>query len=164
MIPGLSTDEERDLILSVGTHRPGRMLTPVEVAELLQRALDAGASSESIAKRCLLEGTTTISRFLRLLDLEEASKHLVVFGSKKGSLGFTTAMEVAASSSSRVRSSCSIRTSVTLKRPAVQAGFGSKVHFSCAKACRLLGYEPEVGFAEGMKLTEAWARAAGLLP
>ena len=49
-------------------------------------------------------------------------------------------------------------------RPVVQVGFRSQVHFSCAKACRLLGYEPEVGFTEGMKLTEAWARASGLLP
>ncbi len=49
-------------------------------------------------------------------------------------------------------------------RPVVQAGFGSKVRYSREKACRLLGFEPEVGFAEGMKRTEAWARASGLLP
>ena len=49
-------------------------------------------------------------------------------------------------------------------RPVVQEGFGSKVHYSHAKARRVLGYEPEVGFAEGMKLTESWARESGLLP
>ena len=44
-------------------------------------------------------------------------------------------------------------------RPVVQAKFGENVHVSCEKACRLLGWEPEVEFAEGMKRTEAWARA-----
>jgi nucleoside-diphosphate-sugar epimerase len=35
--------------------------------------------------------------------------------------------------------------------------------FSVAKAQRLLGYAPRVDFAEGMRRTEAWLRAAGYL-
>ncbi len=35
--------------------------------------------------------------------------------------------------------------------------------FSVAKAQRLLGYAPRVDFAEGMRCTEAWLRAAGYL-
>jgi nucleoside-diphosphate-sugar epimerase len=35
--------------------------------------------------------------------------------------------------------------------------------FSVAKAQRLLGYAPRVDFAEGMRRTEAWLRAAGWL-
>jgi len=35
--------------------------------------------------------------------------------------------------------------------------------FSVAKARRLLGYNPQVAFAEGMRRTEAWLRAAGYL-
>jgi nucleoside-diphosphate-sugar epimerase len=35
--------------------------------------------------------------------------------------------------------------------------------FSVAKAGRLLGYAPAVDFAEGMRRTEAWLRAAGYL-
>jgi nucleoside-diphosphate-sugar epimerase len=35
--------------------------------------------------------------------------------------------------------------------------------FSIAKAQRLLGYAPAVGFAEGMRRTEAWLRSAGYL-
>ena len=35
--------------------------------------------------------------------------------------------------------------------------------FSIDKARRLLGYEPRVGFDEGMRRTEAWLRAAGYL-
>ena len=48
-------------------------------------------------------------------------------------------------------------------RPVVKTGFGSALSYSCAKASRVLGYEPEVDFDQGMKLTERWARESGLL-
>lgn len=37
-------------------------------------------------------------------------------------------------------------------------------NYSIAKARRLLGYEPRVDLAEGMRRSEAWAREAGLIP
>ncbi len=36
--------------------------------------------------------------------------------------------------------------------------------FSVAKAKHLLGYEPKIGFEEGMRRTEAWLRASGNIP
>jgi nucleoside-diphosphate-sugar epimerase len=36
--------------------------------------------------------------------------------------------------------------------------------FSVAKAKRLLGYEPRIGFEEGMRRTEAWLRTSGNIP
>ena len=48
-------------------------------------------------------------------------------------------------------------------RPVITAGFGSKVHYSGAKASRLLGFEPAVDIATGMSLTEAWARESSRL-
>ena len=36
--------------------------------------------------------------------------------------------------------------------------------FSVTKAKRLLGYEPRIGFEEGMRRTEAWLRASGNIP
>lgn len=36
--------------------------------------------------------------------------------------------------------------------------------FSVAKAKRLLGYEPKIGFEEGMRRTEAWLRTSGNIP
>ncbi len=43
---------------------------------------------------------------------------------------------------------------------AIQTG---TVLFSIGKARRLLGYEPRIGFSDGMKLTESWLRAANYL-
>jgi hypothetical protein len=42
--------------------------------------------------------------------------------------------------------------------------FAARSVASIEKAGRLLGYEPRVGFEEGMRLTEAWARWANLVP
>jgi len=36
--------------------------------------------------------------------------------------------------------------------------------FSVAKARRVLGYDPKIGFEEGMRRTEAWLRASGHIP
>jgi nucleoside-diphosphate-sugar epimerase len=40
----------------------------------------------------------------------------------------------------------------------------AKIEFSAAKAERLLGFAPRYSFAEGMALTEQWARWARLIP
>jgi nucleoside-diphosphate-sugar epimerase len=48
-------------------------------------------------------------------------------------------------------------------RPPVGSGFTTRTFFSNEKAWRLLGYEPQVSFAQGMELTESWCREVGLL-
>ena len=96
MIPGLTSDEERDLVLSVGLGHPRRVLNPVEVAELVQKAREAGATNQQLAERCLLETDGMFSKFLRLLRLAPEARHLVTFGRQVGSLSFTQAQEIAA--------------------------------------------------------------------
>ena len=103
MIAGLTAEQTRDLILSVGTHQDVRALTPVEIATYFQTALDAGASRKDIADSCLLETTVMIGRFLRLLKLAPEIRHLVIFGSGYDSLSFTQAMEIARLSDSGVQ-------------------------------------------------------------
>ena len=39
----------------------------------------------------------------------------------------------------------------------------ARKHVRIDKARRLLGYDPRIGLETGMRLTEAWARWAGLL-
>ena len=60
---GLSPYEIRQLILSVGTRKSVRPLSPVEVGILIQKALDAGEKREEIADRLHLDGSTVIGTF-----------------------------------------------------------------------------------------------------
>ena len=95
MLPGLSEIEFKQLLLSVGTHRSARVLTPCEVAFLFQKAINHGASLQDCAKAVLLDGPTWISRFLRTLKLDKNIRHLVGWGQATGSVSFTSATEVA---------------------------------------------------------------------
>ena len=51
MIRGLSQPELQSLILSVGTHRGHRRLSPMEVAMLLRQAVESG-TSRKVLSRC----------------------------------------------------------------------------------------------------------------
>lgn len=74
-----------------GGHKKGRLLSPVEVASLIQQARRAGASLEDCVKAIDLGGST-IGRFLQLLELPEDLRHLVAWGSPKDALGFSAAL------------------------------------------------------------------------
>lgn len=83
------------LILSVGTHRQDRPFSPVEVAEVYEKALAAGASLEDLARVSQFDGTTMVSRFLRLLRLSPEVRHLVDWGQGSDStIGFTAASQL----------------------------------------------------------------------
>lgn len=76
---GLTREELKALLLSVGTHRKERNRSPAEVAQLLQKAIDGGETR----KRCadfLQLGTTQVSQFLRLLQLAPEIQHLADWG------------------------------------------------------------------------------------
>lgn len=92
---GLSPFETRQLILSIGTHKTERALSPVEVARHLQKALDSGENRVEIAERLHLKGTSMIGRFLRLLSLPIQVQRLINWGSDPTSLSFQAASEIA---------------------------------------------------------------------
>ncbi len=92
---GLSTDEYRDLILSVGTHRSERVLSPLEVAQLLNKAVTAGTLHKECAE-ALQVGTTQISTFLKLVRLAPDIQHLSDWrGTTGASIAFSTLAELA---------------------------------------------------------------------
>lgn len=91
----LSQDERQRLLLSVGTHRGERPLSPVEVANLYAKMINAGASISDCARASNLEGPTWVSRFLQLRELPESVRHLVVFGGGAGTISFSTGAEIA---------------------------------------------------------------------
>lgn len=95
MIVGISGEDYRDLVLSVGTHRKTRRLSPLEVARLLERALAAGASRDDCAT-ALGIGKTQVRTFLQLLNLNDEIQHLADWrGSKNATIPFSTLAELA---------------------------------------------------------------------
>lgn len=91
----LSNDERRMLLLSVGTHKGRRPLSPVEVAGLFEKATVAGSTLAECAAAASLEGTTWVGRFLRLLKLPDTVTHLVDWGGGAGTIGLSNASEIA---------------------------------------------------------------------
>src|SRR5687767_2612557 len=91
----LSERERQRLLLSVGTHRGQRPLSPVEVANLYAKMINAGASLSDCARASNLEGPTWVTRFLQLLKLPESVRHLIVFGGGAGTISFSTGAEIA---------------------------------------------------------------------
>ena len=97
MLAGLTALELGRLRMSVGygTHKKGRPLSPIEVGSLIQRACSEGMSLKECARAIQLDGTGHIRRFVRILDLPDDIRHLIDWGSKRGLLGFTSAVELA---------------------------------------------------------------------
>ena len=96
---GLTTRELQDMTLSVGTHRGARRLSPLEVANLIKRSLKAGTSRRECAETLGI-GTTQVSTFLKLLNLNPEIQHLADWqGSKNASIPFSTLAELARLSS-----------------------------------------------------------------
>jgi hypothetical protein len=88
MLPGLTPKEAQDLILSVGTHHGQRRLSPVEVAQLFQKAIAAGATLPECARFVHLKSATMVSRFLRLLKLDPSIQHVVGWGQTGATVSF----------------------------------------------------------------------------
>ena len=97
MLPGLTALEMGRLRLSVGYghNKGGRPLSPIEVGEHVRNALRAGISMEQTAKEMKLKGTTHLQRFLRILDLPTNVLHLINWGGGRGTVGFSSAVELA---------------------------------------------------------------------
>lgn len=85
----------KSLIMSVGTHRNRRPLSPIEVAEALERMVTDGMSPRAVADAIHLEDPTMVTRFRRLLRLTPRIRHLVDWGRNPSSLSLTTASEIA---------------------------------------------------------------------
>lgn len=95
ILPGLTPEEQRALILSVGTHKRRRELSPVEVGRLMSKAKTCGASAREIAEACHLTDTSMVSRFLRLLALPELAQTWVAWEPNESQVSLSTAQEIA---------------------------------------------------------------------
>ena len=95
MLPGLSDLELMRLRMSVGygTHKKGRLLSPIEIGLLLRKACDAGASLRDCSNAIRLDASNC-GRFLRILNLPHDIQHLVDWGGPKDGIGFSAAIEL----------------------------------------------------------------------
>ena len=90
----ITPELKRDLILSVGTHKGKRPLSPVEVAEGFEKAQISGMTDQELADLVQLRFPTMIGRFKRLLNLSPDLRHLVDWGSSSSTISFTAASEI----------------------------------------------------------------------
>jgi len=97
---GLSPEIQRDLILSVGTRRARRRLSPIEVAQAIETALASGSTIQELAAELGLH-PTMIPRFRRLLKLAPDIRHLVDWWQGKARLSFEAASHIARLASSK---------------------------------------------------------------
>ena len=96
MIHGLSPESQRDLILSLGTHRTRRRLSPVEVARLIDEVYRKGTSFREIAQLVNFRSTSTLREIHRLLALSSDIQHLVGWGKPTAStLPMKSAQQIA---------------------------------------------------------------------
>lgn len=87
---GLTPEEHKALLRSVGTHRGDRLLSPLEVAQLLAKSVEAGATRKE-AVEDLGIGQTQVATFLKLPDLAPEIRHLADWGgSTNGSISFSS--------------------------------------------------------------------------
>jgi hypothetical protein len=89
----MENKEWKNLILSVGKLNI-RKLTPVEVALLIQKAIDEGMTRKEIAERCMLADSTMLGKFLNLLKLDSQYWHLIDWSSDS-IIALTSAQKVA---------------------------------------------------------------------
>ena len=84
------------LILSVGTQKGKRLLSPVEVAEAIFALKKGGMTSEQIRQMLHLENATMLGRFLALLRLAAEVRHLVGWGGRSvEGISFSAGAEIA---------------------------------------------------------------------
>lgn len=91
---GLTPEQNKKLLLSVGSHRGTRQFSPIEVAETLKISIDAGSKLSDLANALHLDGTSMVTRFLRLLELSPQVQHWVDWGESGSTIGFTAAFEL----------------------------------------------------------------------
>jgi len=91
----LPSDLAKKLILSVGTHRAERPLSPVETGQAMRQALGNGMTAKELAASLHFDGPTMVSRFLKLSTLSPQIHPLIGWGADASTLSFSAASEIA---------------------------------------------------------------------
>lgn len=92
---GLTPEESAQLVMSIGTQRQTRPLSPAETARLISRARAAGETAASIAAAAGLTGTTMIGRLSKMETLDPTVAAMVDWGDSGATLSFSSAVDLA---------------------------------------------------------------------
>jgi hypothetical protein len=92
----MTNNDWKNLILSVGdSHLTPRPCSPIEIAQLIEKAKNSGYTTKEIAERCHF-GATMVSKFANLLKVSKDFWHLIDWGGDdEGLISFTAAQMVA---------------------------------------------------------------------
>ncbi|HZN71396.1 MAG TPA: hypothetical protein VFC00_06900 [Micromonosporaceae bacterium] len=82
----------RDLVLSVGTHRSNRPLSPLEVADAISHYSNEFGWEDCLSRISLTESTAR--KFLTLRELDESVASLVDWNNRPGTISFSSAAEL----------------------------------------------------------------------
>jgi hypothetical protein len=93
LLSGITKEEYVDLVLSIGTHKADRRLSPIAAARLISRASEHASLAE-IAAQLQLASTDMLARLLRLLSLEPEIQNLVRWGNSSGFLSMEVARHI----------------------------------------------------------------------
>ena len=90
----LPVEVQRNLVLSVGTHRGERPLSPIEAGIAIDLEIRHGTSPAELARDLLLKDTTMLPKFRRLLQLPAEVRHLVDWGGSPATISMSSAAEI----------------------------------------------------------------------
>lgn len=91
----LPPEMRRDLILSLNTHRGDRPLSPVDVAQAVDKLVQAGVSFADTAKFLGFGSTSTLREIHRLRRLAPGLQELVGWGRSASPLSMTAGSQIA---------------------------------------------------------------------
>jgi len=129
--------------------------SPIYIDDLVDGTIAAAGSERASGQVLTLSGGTGVS-------CGEFFDHYARMLGKRGVRRVPTAVAMALAGLSEAAARISGGTT-ELRRSAI-AYMTRTGTYSIAKARRLLGWEPAVDLAEGMRRTEAWLREAGMVP
>lgn len=81
-------EELKSLLLSVGSHKADRRLSPAEVGALLNRALTSGKSRQAISDQLGI-GTTQVNEFLKIAELSPSVRDMAGWSGRTGGISNT---------------------------------------------------------------------------
>jgi len=91
----LTGTELGELMVSVGTHRHERPLSPIEVGRRIKTLIDSGKDRSFLQTILGLKGDTMINKFLQLLTLPDEFQDIIIWGkTQKNNVCFDTAYQI----------------------------------------------------------------------